>query len=54
MGKREDNKLAKELESEIIGGIKNRLKGSGWKKKHNSFFRSVDNQFLCASAYPYF
>jgi len=37
VGKREDNKLAKELEMESINGIKERLKGSGWKKKHNSF-----------------
>lgn len=54
MGKREDNKLAKELEGQIIDGIKEQLKGSGWKKKHSSFFRQVDDKFLCASAYPYF
>ncbi len=54
MGKREDNKTAKILEREIIIGIKDRLKGTGWKKKHNSFFRQIDNNFHCVSAYPYF
>ncbi len=54
MGKREDNKLAKELEKEIVNGIKGRLKGTGWKKKHGSFFRSINSNFYCASAYPFF
>ena len=54
MGKREDNKIARELEQQIVDGIRERLKGSGWKKKHSSFFRKVDDKFLCASAYPYF
>jgi len=54
MGKREDNKVAKILEREIIDGIKGRLKGTGWKKKHNSFFCQIDDNFHCVSAYPYF
>ena len=54
MGKREDNKTAKLLEREILKGIKEQLKGTGWKKKHNSFFHQIGNNFHCVSANPYF
>lgn len=54
MGKREDNKTAKLLDREILSGIKEQIKGTGWKKKHNSFFRQIESNFHCVSAHPYF
>ena len=53
MGKREENKIEKQLKKEIIDGIKASLNGSGWKKKHGSFFKSIGENFYCASVYPF-
>ena len=51
MGKREENTQAKQLKEEIIGAIKNQLKGSSWKKKHDSFFCETNDNFYCVSPY---
>ncbi|MEO0872127.1 MAG: hypothetical protein AAFY19_09245 [Pseudomonadota bacterium] len=52
MGKREENKLAKALTKEIEDGVKAKLKGTGWKKKHRTFFRQSGDAFLLFALHP--
>ncbi len=53
MGKREENRLAKELKQKCEKAVGDQMKGTGWRKKHHTYFRQSDELFICLSAMPF-